>query len=484
MGIVIVGLGPGDGQLLTREAWALLSGANEIWVRTVRHPAVDDLPEAVTIQSFDHLYDSAESFELVYETIVNRVLEMGRTGDVIYAVPGHPFVGEVTVLGISAVALEEALELRIVSGLSFFEPMVTAVGLDGMDGVQIFDALEVAEQDYPQVSGDRPLILGQVYNRLMASELKLTLTAIYPDEHDVVLVHGAGNGDELIEEVKLYEIDHSESTSHLTSLYVPPLPEKSDMAALAEAIATLRGPDGCPWDQKQTPQSMRDGFLEEVCEVLDALDRDDVAGVEEELGDVLLHVVMQTQMAAEVGDFTLSDVISGIYAKVVRRHPHVWGNVEAADADEVVVNWEAIKAAEKRDTVPDTSAMANIQRSLPALARSQKIQKRAAKAGFDWDDIQGVYDKLQEEIAELQAAQTASEVQAELGDILFTAVNLAKWLDVDAEIALRESNLKFVRRFREVERLALEQGLQLKEQSEKVLLDLWFEAKASTAGQE
>ena len=480
MSITIVGLGPGDGRLLTREAWDVLSHAEELWVRTTRHPAVDDLPDSVVIQSFDGLYEEAESFGDVYATIVTRLLEMAAERPIIYAVPGHPHVGEATVLNLCEQAKAAGVSVRVVAGVSFFEPMVTAVGVDGMDGVQIFDALEVAEQDYPQLSPDRPVILGQVYNRMIASELKLTLMAMYPDEHPVMLVHGAGNPDEQAETLHLYEIDHSEATSHLTSLYIPPLPQRSDLASLAEAIATLRGPDGCPWDQKQTPQSMRDGFLEEVCEVLDALDRDDVDGVCEELGDVLLHITMQAQMAAEVGDFTLSDVIAGIYAKIIRRHPHVWGDVDAADSEAVVVNWEAIKKAEKAgQPEPEESVLNNIPVALPALVRSQKIQKRVRKAGFDWDDIQGVYDKLQEEVAELQAAETPEERSAELGDILFVVVNLAKWLGIDAEIALREANLRFSGRFREVERLARERDLILTEQTEKMLLDLWVEAKAN-----
>ena len=197
------------------------------------------------------------------------------------------------------------------------------------------------------------------------------------------------------------------------------------------------------------------------------------------MGDVLLHVTMQAQMAAEMGDFTLSDVIAGIYAKIIRRHPHVWGDINAEDSEAVVVNWEMIKAQEKEGKPQDESVLSNIPAALPALARSQKIQKRVGKAGFDWDNIEGVYDKLQEEIAEVRAATTADEIVAEIGDVLFTVVNLAKWLKVDAEIALREANLRFSRRFREVERLAQSRQLILKEQTEQILLDLWFEAKAA-----
>ncbi len=224
------------------------------------------------------------------------------------------------------------------------------------------------------------------------------------------------------------------------------------MAALAETIAILRSPEGCPWDREQTPQSLRSGFLEEASEVLEALDTQDEELLREELGDMLYHLVMQTQMASEEEIFRLPDVIAGIDAKLRHRHPHVWGDLDVADSDEVVRNWEAIKQEEK--ATRSTSLVDNIPEILPALARSQKLQDRVSKIGFDWPNIAGVYGKLTEEIGELQEAHTPAERQDELGDLLFVAVNLARWLDVDAESALREANLKFSRRFRQVEQLA------------------------------
>ena len=353
-----------------------------------------------------------------------------------------------------------------------------------MEGLQVHDALDIASMDYPRVNPDFPLLLGQVYSRLVASDLKEILTAVYPDEHPVVLIHGAGSENEFVERINLYEIDHSEQTSHLTSLYLPPLPAKSDMSAFAEAIATLRGPAGCPWDQKQTPQSMRDGFLEEMAEVLDALDRDDPENLSEELGDLLLHITMQAQMASEDGLFNLSDVIGGIYAKIIRRHPHVWGTKSVDGEEDVVFNWEQIKEQEKAERNEPSqkveSLLDNIPTTLPALARSQKIQKRVRKVGFDWQDIGGVYDKLQEEVTEIQTAISEADKLEEVGDLLFVTVNLAKWLGLDAEIALREANLKFERRFRKLEELAHLKKLVLSELNESAFTDLWDEAKIMT----
>jgi tetrapyrrole methylase family protein/MazG family protein len=476
MGITVVGLGPGDGRFLTREAWQVLAEADTVYLRTKRHPAVADLPANVTLVSFDGIYETAVNFESVYTQIVAELLRLAAASPVIYAVPGHPHVGESTVTALEAAAQEAGVAVRIVPGLSFVEPMLTAVGYDGLDGLQLFDAVEMLAFHYPPLNPDVPLLLGQVYSRLVASDLKLVLTAVYPEEHPVHLIHAAGMTGQVVEEVPLYAIDHSEQISHLTSLYVPALPYKASLPALAETVAVLRSPDGCPWDREQTPQSMRADFLEEASEVLAALDAFDDDGLREELGDMLYHLVMQAQMASEEEVFRLSDVIAGIEAKLKRRHPHVWGDWEAADTAAVLRNWDQIKQDEKGGQA--ASVLDNIPTALPALARSQKIQHKVAKVGFDWPNVAGVYEKLREEMAELQAAVTPAERQAELGDLLFVIVNLARWLGVDAESALREANLRFDRRFREVERLAVERQLDLSQMDLAAMDVLWQEVKA------
>ncbi len=479
MGITVVGLGPGNGRFLTREAWEILTGANKVYLRTSRHPAVAMLPADTTLASFDHVYESATDFGAVYTAIVAELIQLGKAEAVVYAVPGHPFVGESTVTKLVAAAQTENLPVRIVAGLSFVEPTLTAVGIDALDGLQLFDALDLVESHYPQALATAPLLLGQVYSRLIASDVKLVLTAVYPDEHPVKLVHAAGEPDQLVEALPLYAIDRSQHINHLTSLYVPPLSIPATLPALAETVAVLRSPDGCPWDQEQTPQSMRSGFLEEAYEALDALDAGDSDNLREELGDLLYHLVMQAQMAAEAGDFTLTDVIAGIETKLKRRHPHVWGDWEVADTAEVLRNWETLKKQEK--PVQTNSLLNNIPGALPALARSQKIQNRVAEVGFDWPDIAGVYGKLNEEIIELQQAGSPNERKAELGDILFVVVNLARWLDVDAEAALREANLRFGERFELVEQLVAERNLDWESLNLETLEELWGEAKIKLA---
>jgi len=476
MGITIVGLGPGNGRFLTRSAWELLSITDTLYLRTSRHPAVDDLPETIVCKSFDHVYDAAEQFEDVYQHIVTELIKLGQDRDIVYAVPGHPFVGEATVTALVAKAEEAGVAVAVEPGISFVEAVLTAVHVDALDGLQIFDAIELAVMHVPPIQPDVPLMLGQVYSRLLAGEIKMTLMSLYPDEHQVFLVHGGGTDDEVVEAVPLYAMDRSDEISHLTSLYVPALPYASSLTALAETVAVLRSPGGCPWDQEQTPQSMRTGFLEEASEVLAALDEDDPAGLQEELGDMFYHLVMQVQMAMEAEDFRLPDVLAGIDAKLKYRHPHVWGDWDVANSEEVVQNWEMLKEKKKGDNGPK-SLLDNIPVAMPALARSQKIQQRVKKVGFDWPDISGVYAKLAEEIGELQDAATPAKQMAEIGDLLFAAVNVARWLDVDAESALREANLRFGRRFRRVEQLANERGLDLSAMDLDGLEEIWQEVK-------
>jgi tetrapyrrole methylase family protein / MazG family protein len=478
MGITIVGLGPGNGRLLTRAAWKLLTNADTVYFRTKRHPAVDDLPQHIERISFDHLYDTAMQFEDVYLQIVSELIILGTDSDIIYAVPGHPFVGESTVTALVKMAEEANITVFVEPGISFVEPMLTAVQVDVLDGMQLFDAIELSTFHIPPLNPDVPLMLAQVYSRLLASEVKMTLMTLYPDEHPVMLVHHAGNSDEIVESVPLYEIDRSEHINHLTSLYVPPLPYAASLPALAETVAILRSPKGCPWDQEQTPQSLREGFLDEASEVLEALDQDDTHALREELGDMFYHLVIQIQMAMEMEAFCLSDVLAEVDAKLKYRHPHVWGDWEVTDSREVVLNWEMLKDAKKGKKGTE-SLVDNIPLALPALARSQKIQNRVRKVGFDWPDISGVYDKLDEEVAELKAATSRSEQMAELGDLLFVIVNLAKWIGFDAESALREANLRFVQRFKLLEQLARERALNLPEMSIDDMEALWQEVKST-----
>lgn len=475
--ITIVGLGPGGAELITRQAWDTLTSAGKLFLRTTQHPAVAELPDDVQYASFDHIYEGAEEFSAVYAQIASRLLQAARKGQsVVYAVPGDPTVAEASVSAIRDGARAHAITVRVMPGVSFVEPTLAALEVDALDGLQLFDAISLAGYNHPPVNPDFPVLLGQVYSRLLANDLKLSLMAVYPDDHQVTLIHAAGTSQQRLDTLPLYEIDRSQHIDVLTSLFIPPLAVQSSLQALAEVTAVLRSPEGCPWDREQTPQSLRPDFLEEVAEMVDALDADDPRALEEEIGDVLFHLVMQAQMAREEELFRLGDVISGIITKLRRRHPHVWGEVEVRDSNEVIENWEKIKAGEKASTAP-ASLLDGVPLTLPALTRSQKIQERVRRVGFDWPDSNGVKAKLREELEELESAREPSQQTAELGDVLFAAVNLARWLGIDADSALREANMRFTRRFQKLENLAQERGIDLAQADLDMLEQLWQEAK-------
>lgn len=478
--VTIVGLGPGGVELLTLAVWRRLQAAQTLYLRTRHHPAVDELPAHLTLHAFDALYETLPDYESVYAAIAETIMAAAAADDVLYAVPGHPAVGERSVQLIQARAREAGIAVSLIDGMSFIAPTLRLLALDGLDGLQLMDANQIIDAPYPPVNPDMPLLVSQVYSRLQAGDLKIVLADVYGDEHPVVLVHGAGTEHEQREDVPLYAIDRSPHLRQLTSLYVPPAAGARSLTAFAASIATLRGPDGCPWDQEQTAGSMRSGFIEEVAEAIDAIDRDDVEALCDELGDVLLHIVFQAQIAREAGDFTLSDVVGGIEAKIRRRHPHVWGETVAESASAVEQNWRALKALEKDDE--PRSILANIPPALSALARAQKIQRRVARVGFDWPAQDGVWRKLVEEMDELAAAGNHEARRAELGDLLFSVVNLARWMEIDAETALREANLRFEERFSQVELLASEQGQTLDALDIDALEALWQEAKRRMAG--
>ena len=478
-GITILGLGPGDPGLLTRDAWGVLSSVPEIYLRTRQHPAVAGFPAGLRVHSFDHFYEDGESFPEVYERIVERVLELGsRPKGVVYAVPGHPFVAEATAPEIARRAAEMGIPLRVVEGLSFLEPTFTALGVDPFPDTVLVDALELAAAHHPAFPPSSPAIVAQVHSPLVASEVKLTLMAVYPDEHPVRLVHGAGTGQVQVEDLPLYAIDRSASIGLLTSLYVPPLGSDTSFESFQEIIAHLRAPEGCPWDREQTHQTLRQHLLEETYEVLAALDADDTEAMREEFGDLLLQIVLHAQIASEYGEFTMADVIQGIHQKIVHRHPHVFGDLVLKDSQGVLANWERLKQAERKSAGKEqVGLLEGVPAALPALGQAEAYQKRAARVGFDWPNIQGVYDKIDEELVELQQASCQEERADEAGDLLFAAVNLARWLEVDAESALREANVRFRKRFERIESAARERGQSVSDLSMDEMEALWQKAK-------
>ena len=255
----------------------------------------------------------------------------------------------------------------------------------------------------------------------------------------------------------------------------------NEFTALVDIITMLRSPDGCPWDRQQTHRSLRATFLQECYEVLAALDSGDVAALREELGDLLLHIVLQAQIASEAGEFDIGDVIEGISKKLVYRHPHVFGDGYARDAEEVARNWESLKRAEKGTAY---SILDSVPGEMPALSYSQEVQHRVAQVGFDWEDDEGVIDKLAEEIREFREAEGLERRTQEFGDLLFTLANIARRQHMDLETALREANRKFYRRFARMEEVCRQRGISFGDLSFDEQNTLWEEAKKVVGEQE
>ena len=312
------------------------------------------------------------------------------------------------------------------------------------------------------------------------------MRSLYPTDHPV---HGlAGATDATVG-------DADDARLSLGAHYVPALEPLANVAsphALPWLVARLRAPDGCPWDREQDHLTLRKFLLEETYEVYDALEKGSTPALAEELGDLLLQIVLHAQYSAEDGVFDMSDVYRNVVTKIVRRHPHVFGDVVADSSAEVIRNWEQIKAGEREagngkasESEPKSTSMpaafAGLSKSLPALAYAQEMQERAASLGYDWPALEGVLDKVTEEAAELIAATSEAEKREEFGDLLMVLVNLARKLGIDSEAALRSASAKFATRFADVERQAAERDVELRTLSMDELDELWQRAKVQTA---
>jgi tetrapyrrole methylase family protein/MazG family protein len=428
----------------------------------------------VSVHSLDAIYESEADFDHVYRAIADRILRLGRRPQgVVYAVPGHPLVGEATVQHVLSGARDAGIPVQVVEGLSFVEPVLTLLGIDALEGLQIFDAIELAARDHPPLNPDLAALVGQVYSRPLASDLKLTLMNQYPPDHPVALIHAAGMPQAQRVSLRLFELDRRD-VSHLTTLWIPPLPELSSLEGLQDTVAHLRSPEGCPWDRAQTHESLRSGLLEEAFEAVEAIDRSDLPGLQEELGDLLLQVLLQTQIATEAGDFRMADVIAGIDAKLKHRHPHVWGELEVEGAEEVLTHWEDLKREEKGAR---TSLLDGMPGAMPALLKAHAYGSRASRVGLDWRCASAVADRVREGLAEVASAQTQEAAEAAIGDLLFAVAGWARHLGVEPEAALRRANQRFADRFRRMEDLARQRGIDLREMTDEERDALWCESQ-------
>jgi tetrapyrrole methylase family protein/MazG family protein len=479
MGITIVGLGPAGGAYLgvgARDALATLGAT--IVLRTRDHPAAEALDEKLSVVSCDDLYNSLEAFDDVYAAIAHRVIEAAAAGPVVYAVPGSAIVGERAVPMIRSLAAAEGIDVYIEPGLSFLDLAYIATGVDPIaDGAQILDARDLPDP----LPLHLPTFITQVDSGLRASDVALGLMRTVSADLVVTVLDRLGDPDEIVASMPISDLPRYEAGPR-TSVFVPAT--SSGFLGLVDINRVLR--EQCPWDKEQTHHTLVTHLLEEAYETADAISAlpDDAplgdpdfggyAEVEEELGDLLLQVVFHATMAAEAGAFDIDEVAEGIRRKLVARHPHVFGDVSVGGPDDVLANWEEIKQAEKNRE----SLMDDIPSGMPGIAQALKVQKRARSVGFDWQNRNDVVSVLRGEIDELiNAGSDSRAVLHEVGDVLFTAVNVSRQYDVDPEVALRAAVERFRARFTHMEREFARNSESMREASPEQLEQAWEEAK-------
>lgn len=475
--IKIVGLGPGAKEALTIGTICELENNKNIFLRTEKHPTVDYLKEKnIVFETYDNVYESIGSFDEVYLNIANDLIQKhGELEDLIYAVPGHPLVAEKSVFNLIELCKENSIEYKIIPAVSFIDAMIECLKIDPIEGLKVIDAFDIGNQILDKRIGT---IITQVYNQLIASEVKLKLLDQYNDETEIYYVRAAGIKDqESIRKIPLFELDMQGDIDYLTSIYIPKdLKNKKDFNDLLSIIETLRGEDGCPWDREQTHQSLKKALIEESYEVIDAIDQEDDDSLIEELGDVLLQVVFHASIGNEDGYFNISDIIEGICNKMISRHPHVFKDVnELNSSEEVLVKWDELKKKEKGYN-SITEEMNGITKGLPALLRAHKVQEKAKKVGFDFENVKFAINKIKEELNEVIDVYNTGNVEKikeELGDLFFSCVNVARFLKVDEEIALNYTIDKFIKRFAYIEEIAKEKNIEITNMNVEEMDKLW-----------
>lgn len=467
--ILITGLGPGDLDRVPGPVKSLLLDPDHVIVaRTASHPAAHQLAAQREVLFCDDLYESVGTFEEVYEAIVERVIGLSRSGSVVYVVPGSPSIGEFAVRGL----ISSGEPVEVISSESFVDAVLFHIGYDPLDrGLQILNGHDLPD---PLIL-DKPTIIGHLDRPEILADVAAAVDRVIVEDSTVVVLSGLGAADERVVEVGPEGVA-AELAGYRTSMFVDA--EPGGLVGAIRAMRRLR--EECPWDREQTHQTLVKYLIEETYELIDAvvaLDSDPAdlvtyASVEDELGDVLLSVLFHAVIARQAGVFDIDDVAEVLRQKLVRRHPHVFGDLDVASASEVKRNWDRIKESERPGE--RGSQLDGVPTGMPALQRASKIQNRAAKVGFDWIVASDVLAKVREEVGEL-AEELASDgdVNSELGDTLFSLVNLARHLHVDPELALRSATDRFERRFRHMEGEGPLDGLSLAELDQR-----WERAKS------
>jgi tetrapyrrole methylase family protein / MazG family protein len=476
--VVVAGIGPAGPDLITRQVADAIARQRHKFLRTARHPSAVAVPDAAT---FDDVYESADTFADVYRTITDRLVAAATEhGEILYAVPGSPWVLERTVAHLVA---DPRVECEVLAGMSFLDLAYARLRIDPIEaGIRLVDGHRFAVD----AAGQRgPLLVAHCHNQRVMSDIKLSVDD-EPDE-PVVVLQRLGLPDESVFELAWHELDREVEADHLTSIYIPQLaaPVAAELVTFYEIVRRLRAE--CPWDRVQTHATLARYAIEETYELVEAIGAlgPDGEGDDEligELGDVLLQVVLNAAVAEQEGRFTLADVAAGISEKMTRRHPHVFGDVQVDGAADVKSNWEAIKAEERKaaGTAARSATFDGISGALPGLSYANDLTKAAIKRGFAWGDAAGAAAKVREELDEVLAAVGTTTITEEIGDLLHAVVVLARESGVDPEVAIRQSAAKFRRRFTALEDLVTRRGETMEQLPLDTLVTRWQEAKTLT----
>ncbi|NLL31420.1 MAG: nucleoside triphosphate pyrophosphohydrolase [Clostridiales bacterium] len=478
--IKIIGLGPGSPEALTIGAAKLLEKGENIYFRTKHHPIISFLKDKIkNYKTFDEYYENSDDIDNIHEKIASDILKVHKkTKDVVYGVPGNPLMAEKTVSILIKICKEKKIDYKVIPAVSFIDSLIEILKIDPIEGLMVIDASDINNQVLDKRVAT---IIAQVYSKSVAAELKEKLLDSYNKQTEIYLIKNPGIKEiEVIRKIAIDELDKQEDLDNMTFIYVlKDKDNKKDFNDLVNLVDTLRGENGCPWDMEQTHKSIKNELIEETYELVEAIEENRIDGMIEELGDVLFHVVFHASIGNEEGHFNITDVVNGIIAKMVYRHPHVFGEKEINNTNEVLKNWDELKKKEKKyDTL--TEEMKAIAKTLPALTKANKVQKKAAKVGFDWDNIEETAKKVIEELNEvLDVYKTKNEekIKKEIGDLLFSCVNLSRKLNVNEEEALNLTINKFINRFSFIEEIALKNNKKLNDMTLEEMDKLWEIAK-------
>jgi len=478
--INIVGLGPGSIDFLTVGALRALNCNEKIFLRTENHEIANYLKEKnIKYKSYDYFYNNLDNKNEIYNSIAEDIINNQKKFDnIIYAVPGHPLIAEKTVMKIIEICKEQNIEYKILPSTSFIDIILELLNIDPMDGLKIIDALDIENKVLDKRFGT---IIAQVYNNIIAREVKEKLLDFYNENTEITVINNLKKEHGNIINIKLRDLDSVDDININTFLYIKKdLDNKKDFKDLIDLVETLRGDNGCPWDMEQTSDSIKNETLEEVYELVDAINNKDIDNIIEELGDVLFHVVFHASVGKKDKNFNMTDVLDRIINKMIFRHPHVFGDGKVAgNSEEVLVKWDELKKREKNyKTI--TEEMKLIAKTLPALTKAHKVQKKAAKIGFDFDNVEEASKKVIEELNEvLDVYKTGNKekIYNEVGDLIFSCVNISRILKVNEEEALNLTINKFINRFSYIENEALKLNKNLNDMSLEEMDAIWEKSK-------